>query len=170
MKTKILFLTCIVCALVAFVACSDDAETFDLSGDCLVEKIVLDEYEGVIDHASRTITVTVPEIYEKNAMKVTKLRLSEHATCDIHEGDVLNMEAAVVLHVVNGDVFMDWTVIVRNYKPAIKPAALFVGSAYSKDELDMEAQTACEWMLANVPNAFYATISPTARPTSPSAS
>ena len=156
MKTKILFLTCIVCALVAFVACSDDAETFDLSGDCLVEKIVLDEYEGVIDHASRTITVTVPEIYEKDAMKVTKLRLSEHATCDIHEGDVLNMEAAVVLHVVNGDVFMDWTVIVRNYKPAIKPAALFVGSAYSKDELDMEAQTACEWMLANVPNAFYA--------------
>ena len=107
MKTKILFLTCIVCALVAFVACSDDAETFDLSGDCLVEKIVLDEYEGVIDHASRTITVTVPEIYEKDAMKVTKLRLSEHATCDIHEGDVLNMEAAVVLHVVNGDVFMD---------------------------------------------------------------
>ena len=156
MKSRIFFLICIVGALFAFVACSDDAEKFNLNGDCLVEKVVLDEYEGVIDHAERTITVTVPETYSKAAMKVNTLKLSGGAVCDIREGEVLNMEAAVVLHVVNGDVFMDWTLIARNFKPAIKPAALFVGSAYSKDELDMEAQAACEWMTANVPNAFYA--------------
>lgn len=156
MKSRIFFLICIVGALFAFAACSDDAEKFDLDGDCLVEKVVLDGYEGVIDHAERTITVTVPETYSKAAMKVNALKLSSGAVCNIREGEVLNMEAAVVLHVVNGDVFMDWTLIARNFKPAIKPAALFVGSAYSKDELDMEAQAACEWMTANVPNAFYA--------------
>ena len=157
MKTKIFFLTCIVCSLLGFVACSDDDKaSLNLSGDCLVEKVGLDEYEGIIDHTAHTITVTVPEAYNTSAMKVTNLKLSNGATCNIHEGDILNMGAAIVLHIVNGDVFMDWTLIARNYKPAIKPAALFVGSAYSKEELDMEAQTACNWMLANVPNAFYA--------------
>ena len=157
MKTKIFFLTCIVCSLLGFVACSDDDKaSLNLSGDCLVEKVGLDEYEGIIDHTAHTITVTVPEAYNTSAMKVTNLKLSNGETCNIHEGDILNMGAAIVLHIVNGDVFMDWTLIARNYKPAIKPAALFVGSAYSKEELDMEAQTACNWMLANVPNAFYA--------------
>jgi len=205
----------------------------------MVEAIKLDNFEGTIDLASRSILVRLPEVYDTQAMKVTDLTLSNGATCNISQGATLNMGAAQTLHVKNGDTFLDWTLSVLHdearitqfyindiYQGAIdqeaktitvyvpgsvgltglvptitysrnatvtpgsgvamdfsepvkytvtnnsaettytvtviaigKPAALFVGSAATLNELDPEAKAACQWMLGNVPNSLYASFS-----------
>ncbi|MBP3259592.1 MAG: DUF4960 domain-containing protein [Prevotella sp.] len=205
----------------------------------MVEAIKLDNFEGTINLASRSIVVRLPEIYDTQAMKVTDLTLSNGATCNISQGATLNMGAAQTLHVKNGDAYLDWTLSVLHdearitqfyindiYQGAIdqeaktitvyvpgsvgltglvptitysqnatvtpgsgvamdftepvkytvtnnsaettytvtviaigKPAALFVGSAATLNELDPEAKAACQWMLGNVPNSLYASFS-----------
>ena len=237
MKTKFFNIIGVICIICSLAACSDDhVSDLQLSGDCMVEYIKLDNYEGVINLPSRSIVVRLPEVYETSAMKVTALTLSNGAVCDIQEGQTLNMDAAKVLHVKNGDVSLNWTLSVLHdearikqfvvneiYQGAIdqvaktitvyvpgsvditslvptitisdnatvtpgsgaaqdfskpvqytvknnsaetvytvtviaieKPKALFVGSAPSMNDLDMEAKTACQWMLGNIPNSLYA--------------
>ena len=202
----------------------------------MVEQLVLDNYEGTIDLKSRSIVVRLPEVYATSAMQVTTLKLSDGAVCNIAQGATLNMDAAKVLHVKNGDAVLDWTLSVLHdearitqfvindiYQGAIdqdaktitvyvpgtvditslvptitfsanatvtpgtgvpqdfsqpvvyhvknnsaestytvtviaisKPKALFVGSAPTMNDLDMEAKTACQWMLSNVGGSLYA--------------
>ena len=237
---KILLLGCVCCCIAAttfLAACSsDNVSDLRLSGDCRVEALALDDYEGNIDLPSRTITVRLPEVYETSAMQLTRLTLSDGAACNFQQGDRLNMNAAQVLRVSNGDTYLDWTLRVLHdearitaftindiyqgtidqtaktitvYVPATenitalvptivysqnatitpasgqaqdfsqpvtykvknnsaestytvtviaidKPKALFVGAAPSMNDLDAEAKTACEWMLANVPGSLYA--------------
>ena len=244
MSTKIyqFILACLACCTftAALTSCSDDhTSDLKLSGECMVEAIKLDNFEGTIDLASRSILVRLPEVYDTHAMKVTDLTLSNGATCNISQGATLNMGAAQTLHVKNGDTFLDWTLSVLHdearitqfyindiYQGAIdqeaktitvyvpgsvgltglvptitysrnatvtpgsgvamdfsepvkytvtnnsaettytvtviaigKPAALFVGSAATLNELDPEAKAACQWMLGNVPNSLYASFS-----------
>ena len=242
MKTKIyqILSICLLCfgLTAALTACSSDDSDAELqtAGDCLVEAITLDNYESIIDQKSRTIIVRLPKNYDTSAMKVTTLKLSDGATCNVQEGQTLNMSAAKTLRVVNGDVMMSWTLsVVRDeavitrfvinnvytgtideanktitvYVPGSvgltglvptityskyatitpasgvaqdftnpvvykvtnntaeasytvtviaigKPSALFVGSAATMGELDPEANAACQWMMANVPNSLYA--------------
>lgn len=242
MKTKIyqILSICLLCfgLTAALTACSSDDSGAELqtAGDCLVEAITLDNYESIIDQKSRTIIVRLPKNYDTSAMKVTTLKLSDGATCNVQEGQTLNMSAAKTLRVVNGDVMMNWTLsVVRDeavitrfvinnvytgtideanktitvYVPGSvgltglvptityskyatitpasgvaqdftnpvvykvtnntaeasytvtviaigKPSALFVGSAATMGELDPEANAACQWMMANVPNSLYA--------------
>ena len=237
---KILLLGCVCCCITAttfLAACSsDNVSDLRLSGDCRVEALALDDYEGNIDLPSRTIIVRLPEVYETSAMQLTRLTLSDGAACNFQQGDRLNMNAAQVLHVSNGNTYLDWTLRVLHdearitaftindiyqgtidqtaktitvYVPATenitalvptivysenatitpasgqaqdfsqpvtykvknnsaestytvtviaidKPRALFVGAAPSMNDLDAEAKTACEWMLANVPGSLYA--------------
>ena len=89
-------------------------------------------------------------------MEVTTLRLSSGATCNIALGEIMNMGTARNLHVTNGNTFLDWSVSVRHMKAPFKPKAVFVGSAWTKDQLDPEARAACDWMLENVEGAAYA--------------
>ena len=244
MSTKIyqFILACLACCTftAALTSCSDDhTSDLKLSGECMVEAIKLDNFEGTIDLTSRSILVRLPEVYDTHAMKVTDLTLSNGATCNISQGATLNMGAAQTLHVKNGDTFLDWTLSVLHdearitqfyindiYQGAIdqeaktitvyvpgsvgltglvptitysrnatvtpgsgvamdfsepvkytvtnnsaettytvtviaigKPAALFVGSAATLNELDPEAKAACQWMLGNVPNSLYASFS-----------
>jgi hypothetical protein len=113
MKTKIFNIIGVICMLCGFAACSDDnVSDLQLSGDCMVEAFALDNYQGNIDLASRSIVVRLPEVYETSAMKVTQLSLSNGSTCNVQQGETLNMDAAKVLHVTNGDVYLDWTVSV----------------------------------------------------------
>ena len=112
MKTNI---TTIFIALIAFFAlgsCSDENNIsgLQLNGLCSVDSIVLDNYKGVVDQASRTITVRVPETYDVTNMTVSTLKVSAGAISNIKEGDKLNMLTAQVLSVKNGDVFLDWTI------------------------------------------------------------
>jgi hypothetical protein len=112
MKTiysEILCLLCLLCAA----ACSDGHDgDLRLGGDCQVEALTLDNYEGKIDRAARSIVVQLPETYDHAAVQVTSLRLSEGAACNVRQGEVLNMDAAKVLRVWNGDAFLDWTLSV----------------------------------------------------------
>lgn len=157
MKTKLLNIIGAICIICGFAACSDDnTGNLQLDGDCNVEALALDNIPGVIDKASHTIVVNVPQIYDTSAMKVTALSISSGASCNMTVGETLDMDAARAIHVSNGNVFIDWEVSVRHEKVAIKPAAVFVGSAATMDELDLEARTACQWMLDNVPGAKYA--------------
>ncbi|MBQ2340314.1 MAG: hypothetical protein II386_05620, partial [Bacteroidaceae bacterium] len=113
MKYKLLNIICALGLLIGFSACSDDqVSDLKLDGNCKVESIKLDNFEGIIDFTSRSIVVRLPEVYATNAMKVTQLTLSDGATCNVAEGQTLNMDAAKVLHVMNGDVFIDWTLSV----------------------------------------------------------
>jgi len=91
-------------------SCNDDNTSgLSLTGDCSIEQLQLDNYEGIVDMASRTVTVRLPENYGTSAMKVTALRLSEGAACNIQAGQTLDMTAAQNIHVTNGDLYLDWT-------------------------------------------------------------
>ena len=109
MKTKILNIMGALCLLWGLVACSkDNVSDLQLSGDCVVAGIALDNYQGTIDLTSRSIVVRLPEVYETSAMKVTTLDLPQGAVCNVQKGETLNMDAAKVLRVSNGDAFLDW--------------------------------------------------------------
>lgn len=237
MRTKILNIIGAVIMIMGFASCSDDnTSDLQLDGDCMIEALSLDGFEGTVDLSTRSVVVRLPEVYNTSKMKVTSLAVSEGAVCNVKTGDVLNMDAAKVVSVKNGDMFLNWTVSVLHdeaeitqftindiyngtidqstrtitvYVPATvditslvptitcsvnatvspasgiaqdfsqpveytvknnasectytvtvisidKPAALFVGSAPSMNDLDLEAKEACQWMLANVPNSLYA--------------
>ncbi len=95
----------------ATTACSDDnTSDLQLTGNCTVQSLALDQYEGTVDLASRTVTVRVPETYNTDEMSVAKLELSEGASADLAVGDKLNMSVAHSMRVTNGDVFVDWTI------------------------------------------------------------
>lgn len=224
-------------AILALTACSEDnVSDLNLTGNCSITELALDNYDGTIDKTTRTITVRVPETYDISQMSVTKLGLSEGAKSNVNVNDKLNMSAPQAVHVTNGDVYLDWiiktlrdeakitsfkindtyigtideeskTIMVyvpssldiKNLTPSItysenatitpasniatdftnpvtytvtnntanstytvtvqqidKPQVLYVGLAQSMGELNPEEQTACQWMLENIPNSLYA--------------
>ena len=237
MKTKFFSIIYALVMMLALTACSD-SNTSDLllDGNCDVTALKADTYDGIINKAARTITVRVPEGYDVSNMKVSALSLSHGAQSNIKEGDALNLLAPQVMHVTNGDVYLDWTIsalhdeakitsfkingtyigIVNEEQKTIsvfvpntlnlasltptitisanatispengvatdfthpvkytvtnntasatytvtvtaigKPSAVYVGLAPSMDQLNIEEQTACNWMLANIPNSLYA--------------
>ena len=146
MKTKIntiwRWLLCaalftIHCSL--FTSCSDDnVSDLQLSGDCMIESIALDNYEGTIDLASRSIVVRLPEVYGTSSMQVTTLNISNGASCNIKQGETLNMDAAKVLHVTNGDVFLNWTLSVLHDEARITQ---FVINDIYQGTIDQDAKT-----------------------------
>ena len=139
MKTKIFNIISALCLICTFAACSDDhVSDLQLSGDCMVEKVALDNYEGTIDLKSRSIIVRLPEVYSTSAMQVTALSISSGATCNIKQGETLNMDAAKVLHVTNGDVVMDWTLSVLHDEARISQ---FVINDIYQGAIDQQAKT-----------------------------
>lgn len=130
------------------ISCSDDhVSDLQLSGDCMVESVKLDNYDGIIDLASRTIVVRLPEVYNTSAMKVTSLNLSNGASCNISQGETLNMDAAKVLHVTNGDVYLDWTLSVLHDEARITQ---FVINDIYTGTIDQDAKTITVYVLASV--------------------
>ncbi len=239
MKTiyRIMMFVCVGIAAAYMTACDkNDDCSLDLTGNCMIEELSLDNYEGTIDLATRSIVVRLPEGHDASRMTVTSLKISDGAKADIAQGQVLNMESAQAIRVSMGDLYMDWnlsilhdeakilsfvvndiytgvineedktitvyvpgSVDVKTIVPTIevstnatisplsgvatdfsepvtytvtnntakneyvvtvhaigKPKALFVGAASDMSKLDPEAQAACSWMLANVPESMYA--------------
>lgn len=149
---KILSICCVCCciaaALTTLSSCSDDnTSDLRLSGDCLIEALSLDKYQGTIDLASRSIVVRLPEVYATNAMKVTDLQLSEGATCNVSQGQTLDMNAAQVLHVVNGDTYLDWTLSVLHDEARITQ---FVVNDIYQGAIDQTAKTITIYVPASV--------------------
>ena len=139
MNTKIINIFCALCIVCGLWSCSDDnVSDLQLSGDCMVESIALDNYEGIINLASRSIVVRLPEVYETSAMQVTKLSISNGALCNVKQGETLNLDAAKVLKVKNGDVFLNWTLSVLHDEARITS---FVINDIYQGTIDQTAKT-----------------------------
>lgn len=148
MKTKIFNIIGALLIVCGFAACSDDhTSDLQLTGDCMVETISLDNYEGTIDLTTRSIIIRLPEVYETSAMKVTALNVSKGADCNIRLGEVLNMDAAKVLHVTNGDTYLDWTLSVLRDEARITQ---FVINDIYTGSIDQDAKTITVYVPASV--------------------
>lgn len=113
MKAIYKYMMCAVAVLFAFASCSkNDDCSLDLSGNCLVEQIALDGYEGTVDLATRSIVVRIPETAPVSAMKVTSLKISNGATANVAQGQTLCMDNDQNIHVKSGDLYLDWTLSV----------------------------------------------------------
>lgn len=63
---KLLF---ILMGIFALAACSEDnVSDLQLQGGCSIEELALDNYDGIVDKTTRTITVRVPETYDVKQM------------------------------------------------------------------------------------------------------
>lgn len=225
---------CLVALLAT--ACNDDnVSDLQLSGDCMVTALQVDDYQGIVDLASRTINVNVPETYDASNMELKVLTLSDGASANIEIGERMDLTTPQMIRVTNGDVFLEWTIVVKHdeariysfkindtytgvindddktisvFVPATlditsliptitysenatisplsgmptdftnpvaytvsnntanatytvtvtqidKPSAVYVGLASSMDQLNIEEQTACQWMLENISNSLY---------------
>lgn len=96
--------------------CSDDnTSDLRLDGDTWVSSLTLDDnYLGVVDRATKTITVGVPEIYDTDKMTVTGIEVSNGAQASVKVGDVLNLSFPQVIKVTNSDVYMEYTVNIKH--------------------------------------------------------
>ena len=114
MNTKIINIFCALCIVCGLWSCSDDnVSDLQLSGDCMVESIALDNYE-------------------------TKLSISDGASCNVKQGETLNLDAAKVLKVKNGDVFLNWTLSVLHDEARITS---FVINDIYQGTIDQTAKT-----------------------------
>ena len=101
------------CAL--SLSCQKQDNPFNVDGDCRIDSLVLDEiYPGVVDHASATVTVAVPEVHDDHLMTLTTLRLSAGAKATPAQGAQVNMTSPIVIHVENGNVYRDYKVRVKH--------------------------------------------------------
>ena len=135
-KIKALFA---VFLMACFTACTDDnVSELMLSGACSIEALILDNYEGKIDLASRTVTVNLPETYDTRAMTVTELRISEGASANMHEGQTVNMDGAQNVHITNGDLYLDWKLVAK--RDEAKISSFIINEVYN-GIIDQSAKT-----------------------------
>jgi len=108
-------------------------------------------YTGIINSKNNTITVYVPESAEISSM-IPIVELSKGATISPVVGVSTDFTNPVTYQVDNNTAHNTYVVTV--YKIG-KPKALYVGLAETFDQLNMEEYTACQWMLANIPQSLY---------------
>ena len=114
-QNNLLSLSVAVFCLLSLFSCQERNTDFNLSGECKVVALTLDEkYEGTIDLKAKTIVVAIPEIYDEHTMTITTLTLSEGATADVQVGDQLNMTTPQAIRVTNGDVYQEYTLSVKH--------------------------------------------------------
>lgn len=100
----------ILLAAIVLVACEHKREDLNLSGDCEITALGVDNYEAVIDHSAGTAKVMLPKGYDRDALTITRLELSEGATANYSVGQVLNLRESKRLVVTNGDVSREWVI------------------------------------------------------------
>jgi hypothetical protein len=84
---------------------------------------------------------------------VPTIEISANAAVVPASGVAQDFSAPVTFTVTNKSAKSVYTVTVTVIE---KPKALFLGAASNKEDLDPEALTACNWMIANVPGTLYA--------------
>lgn len=117
MKTKILFVMCLIAAVFGLTACNEDnSGSMNIGGDCFVEYLTLnDKYIATIDTEKRLIKVKVPvDFNEKEDMVITSMKISDGAKANIKVGDHLNLRSAQDVIITTGDVVMSYQLSVRN--------------------------------------------------------
>ena len=108
---------CVLLSVLLGASCSDDnVSDLQLSGDCSIETLVLnDTFTGQVDLSKRSVKVKVPADYtDKTKMRITQLAISDGASASMRQGDIVDFTDPKVMHITNGDLFLDWTVSVRN--------------------------------------------------------
>lgn len=145
---------------VSFSSCKNkQCEVLDVSGKCEIITLRLDTMDGIIDAKAKSVTVWVDKKYDCSHMEVTRLQISEGASCDIAQGDFLNMRSARTVRVTNRDAMQPWKLRVEKIVEKIEnPQAVFIGIADDFSSLTIEEQTACQWMLDNIPQSTYASL------------
>lgn len=116
MKATYKFL-CAAAVVMTGVSCStDNLSDLDLTGDCSVESFELNgTYAGTINPATRTVKVKVPvDFNDKSQMQVSKMAVSAGAQANMSQGQTIDFTEAKNLHITNGDLFLDWTINVKN--------------------------------------------------------
>lgn len=111
-----------------------------------------DIYVGTINEDSKTIMVYVPATLNIKSLTPT-VTYSENASISPASGIVTDFTNPVTYTVSNNTASSTYTVTVQQIN---KPQALYVGLAQNMAELNPEEQTACKWMLENIPNSLYA--------------
>lgn len=116
MKTLNTIYTCIIAAGALFAgACSDDNTSgLRLDGDTRVEAITVSGFEGDIDHTARTIAMNVSTDVDLSDLTVDAITLSAGASCDFPAGTRFDGTVPRAIHVVNGDVYTDYTITVKH--------------------------------------------------------
>lgn len=113
--TQIAVLLFVMAASIAMAGCDgNNASDLRLSGDAWLTSIELDGYAGIIDNASKTVTVGVPETYDTDAMEITAIETSEGAEASMKVGDVVDFSYPQSVKVTNGDAFLDYTIMVKH--------------------------------------------------------
>ena len=123
MKTKILFVMCLIAAVFGLTACNEDnSGSMNVGGDCFVEYLTLnDKYIATIDTEKRLIKVKVPvDFNEKEDMVITSMKISDGAKANIKVGDHLNLRSAQDVIITTGDVVMSYQLSVRNDEAQLK--------------------------------------------------
>lgn len=111
-----------------------------------------DTYVGTINENTKTIMVYVPASLDIKNLTPT-IAYSENATISPASGIATDFTNPVTYTVNNNTARNTYTVIVKQIN---KPQALYVGLAQNMSELNPEEETACKWMLENIPNSLYA--------------
>lgn len=114
--------------------------------------VINDTYTGIINEDTHTISVYVPEDADLTRLTPT-ITLSTDATVTPGNGVTTDFTHPVSFTVVNNTAKTTYLVTVTKIG---KPTAVYVGLAATMDQLNIEEQTACRWMLANIPNSIYA--------------
>lgn len=104
----------ILFAVMALVACKDKRDDLELSGDCEIIALAMDQYEAVIDHFAGSAKVMLPKGYSMDSLAITRLELSQGAKANYEVGQVLNLREAKRMVVINGDVTRAWVISALN--------------------------------------------------------
>ena len=107
--------------------------------------------------ANGVIIITTKMVYIPASLDIKNLTptiaYSENATISPASGIATDFTNPVTYTVNNNTANSTYTVTVKQIN---KPQALYVGLAQNMSELNPEEETACKWMLENIPNSLYA--------------
>ena len=84
---------CVLLSVLLGASCSDDnVSDLQLSGDCSIETLVLnDTFTGQVDLSKRSVKVKVPADYtDKTKMRITQLAISDGASASMRQGDIVD--------------------------------------------------------------------------------
>lgn len=116
MKTIKSIYTILIALLGIFAtACSDDnTSDLRLDGNVRVEAIVVNGFDGIIDHAAKTIAVNVSTDVDLTSLSIDAITLSQGASCDYPAGTTFDGSVPRSIRVVNGDVYNEYTLSVKH--------------------------------------------------------
>lgn len=113
-----------------------------------------DTYSGIIDQENRNISVRVPTTTDVTNL-IPTITTSEGAIVTPASGQAIDFTNPVDFIVSYNTASAVYTVTVI---PSDAPDAVYVGLAAQMDDLNAEEKTAATWMLGNIPNSQYISV------------